>query len=148
LAGVPPDSIYTAETILTMTADAPQAFAVRDGRIIRSGAFGDLREQYPSAEVTDLGNAVVVPGFHDAHMHLASTADQLLQLDLAYPNIRSNSDVTERIRQEAITTAPGRWIIGARYDDGKMVEGRTVNRFDLDEVAPDHPIFVRHVAGH
>src|SRR5207237_1647530 len=31
---------------------------------------------HPSAEVLDFGKAVVVPGFHDAHLHLGSAADR------------------------------------------------------------------------
>src|SRR6185312_3297623 len=93
-------------------------------------------------------NAVVAPGFHDAHMHLGSSADQFLQVDLSYPNVKSLQEVTRRIQQRAISTPPGQWIIGARYDDGKMAEGRALTRFELDEVAPDHPVLVRQVAGH
>ena len=131
-----------------MAEDTPEAFAVSDGRIAAAGTLHELRERYRGAEVIDLGQGVVVPGFHDAHMHLASTADQLLQLDLSYTQVRSIAEVSERIRREAISTPPDRWIVGARYDDGKMAEGRSVTRFDLDEVAPDHPVLVRQVAGH
>jgi predicted amidohydrolase YtcJ len=141
-------AIVTADHIITMTADEPAAFAVIDGRVASSGSVADLREHYPDAEVVDFGQAVVVPGFHDAHLHLASTADQLLQVDLSYPNVKSLAEVSRRIRDRAVTTDPGNWVIGGRYDDGKMVEGRALTRFELDEVAPDHPVLVRQVAGH
>ena len=39
-------------------------------------------------------------------------------------------------------TEPGTWIKASRYDDGKMAEGRLLTRWDLDEVAPDHPVFL------
>jgi predicted amidohydrolase YtcJ len=140
--------IVTAEQIITMAADAPAAFVVRDGRISSTGALAELRERHPDAEVIDYGRAVVVPGFHDAHLHVASTADQLQQVDLSYPNVQSLAAVTRRIRDRAVTTTPGEWIIGSRYDDGKMAEGLSLTRFELDEVAPDHPVLVRQVAGH
>src|ERR1051325_6891674 len=146
-AMVPP-LIVTAEKIITMADDAPEAFAVTDGRIARSGQLEQLGEVYPGAEVVDFGRGVVVPGFHDAHMHLGSAADEFLQVDLSYPNVRSLAEVTQRIRDRAFTTPPGGWIIGSRFDDGKMAEGRSLTRFDLDEVAPDHPVLVRQVAGH
>ncbi len=140
--------IVTAEHIITMTDETPAAFAVNDARIAAAGSVAELRERYPSAEVVDFGRAVVVPGFHDAHMHLGSSADQFLQVDLSYPGVQSLAELMRRIRNRAISTAPGQWIIGSRYDDGKMAEGRPLTRYDLDEVAPDHPVLVRQVAGH
>jgi predicted amidohydrolase YtcJ len=140
--------IVTADQIITMAGAAPAAFAVIDGRVGATGPLADLRERHPSAEVLDFGNAIVVPGFHDAHLHLGPTADQLLQVDLSYPNVQSLAELNRRIRDRAVATNPGEWIIGSRYDDGKMAEGRALTRFELDEVAPDHPVLVRQVAGH
>ena len=141
-------SIFTAAQVVTMTDAAPAALAVTDGRVASTGPVAELRDRYPAAKVIDFGQAVLAPGFHDAHLHLGSTADQLLQVDLSYPNVQSLAEVSRRIRDQAITTAPGGWIIGSRYDDGKMAEDRPLTRFDLDEVAPDHPVLVRQVAGH
>lgn len=140
--------IYTAARIVTMAGDPVRAIVVEGGRVVNSGSLEALRERYPAAEVVDMGDGVIVPGFHDAHMHLASTADQLLQLDLSSAQVHSVAEVTERVRQEAIGSPTDHWIMGSRYDDGKMAEGRTVTRFDLDEVAPDHPVLIRQVAGH
>lgn len=141
-------AIVTANTIISMAGDAPRAFSVADGRIGATGRLVDLRQQYPQAEVIDFGEAVIVPGFHDAHMHLGSTADSFLQVDLSWPSVRSLAEVTRRIRDRGVVSAPGSWIIGTRYDDGKMSEARPLTRFDLDEAAPDHPVLVRQVAGH
>jgi predicted amidohydrolase YtcJ len=143
-----PTLIVTADQIITMAGHAPAAFSVKDGRVANTGPLAELREQYPAAEVVDFGRAVVMPGFHDAHLHLGSAADQLLQVDLSYSNVQSLAEVARRVRDQAVATAPGSWIVGSRYDDGKMAEGRPLTRFDLDEVAPDHPVLVRHVAGH
>ncbi|MBV9577121.1 MAG: amidohydrolase family protein, partial [Chloroflexi bacterium] len=140
--------IVTADRIITMADTAPEAFAVVDGRVASTGPLAELREQHAGAEVVDFGRAVVAPGFHDAHLHLGSAADQLLQVDLSYPNVQSLAEVSRRIRDRAVSTVPGGWIVGSRYDDGKMLEGRALTRFDLDEVAPDHPVLVRQVAGH
>src|SRR5919199_1726246 len=127
-SAMPEPTIYTANKVITLAGDEPEGFAVADGRIAASGTLAELRERYPAAEVVDLGGATVVPGFHDAHLHLASTADQLLQLDLSHTQVQSLAALTERVRQAALRTAPDRWILGSRYDDGKMAEGRTLTR--------------------
>src|SRR4051794_19901324 len=95
-------TILTPDQIFTMAEDAPRAVAITDGRISSTGSLAQLRERHPEAEVIDFGQAVVVPGFHDAHLHLGSTADQLMQVDLSYPSVQSLAELSRRIRDQAI----------------------------------------------
>ncbi|UWP95779.1 guanine deaminase [Aliiroseovarius crassostreae] len=44
------------------------------GKIIAVGPADDMRAQYPQAQVTDYGNALISPGFIDAHAHYPQTA--------------------------------------------------------------------------
>jgi len=90
----------------------------------------------------------VVPGFNDGHMHVVVAAEDLLHLDLSSDSVRSLAEVKSKVRAEAAAASPGSWIRGSRYDDGKMAEARILTRWDLDEVAPDHPVLVTHVAFH
>jgi guanine deaminase len=46
---------------------------IRDGRIAATGAADDLRRAHPGAPVTDYGEALILPGFVDAHMHHPQT---------------------------------------------------------------------------
>ena len=50
------------------------AVAVEGGRIAAVGPSDDLRKAYPGAAVTDHGNALLSPGFIDAHVHYPQTA--------------------------------------------------------------------------
>jgi len=50
------------------------ALLIRDGIIIAVGTAADLRAQYPKAIITDHGNALILPGFVDAHAHYPQTA--------------------------------------------------------------------------
>jgi cytosine/adenosine deaminase-related metal-dependent hydrolase len=47
------------------------AVAVEGGAITAVGAFGELRQQHPDAEVIGDGTGVVTPGFVNAHTHLS-----------------------------------------------------------------------------
>ena len=49
------------------------AVLVQDGVIAAVGQADDLRRDYPHAAVTDYGNALISPGFVDAHMHYPQT---------------------------------------------------------------------------
>lgn len=140
--------VIRAQRIITMTAAAPEALAVDGGRIEALGSAADLAARYPDAERIDLHDGVLVPGFNDVHMHLAITAENLLHLDLSAGVIGSLAELEALIREEAGRTPPGQWIRGSRYDDGKMPEGRVLDRAALDRVAPEHPVLVTHVASH
>ena len=48
----------------------------------------------------------------------------------------------------AAKTPPGEWVMRFKYDDTKVREGRQINRKDLDEAAPNHPVCVSHRGGH
>lgn len=121
----------------------PEAFAVQDGRIRATGDVAALRSRFPGAREVDLGDATVVPGLHDAHIHLANAAEDLLHLDLSAAAVRDVDDLLARVR--AAATTPGEWVRGSRYDDVKT--GR-LTRWDLDRAAPDNPVIVVQVAGH
>ncbi|HEX3468341.1 MAG TPA: amidohydrolase, partial [Candidatus Elarobacter sp.] len=90
----------------------------------------------------------IVPGFNDAHAHLAVAAEDMLHLDLSIDAVSSLAEIAAVLRGALVTTPPGGWIRGSRYDDAKMAEGRVLTRWDLDAVSRDHPIMVLHVAGH
>lgn len=140
--------IFRARRIIAQNGPAePEAFATIGARIVESGGFEALRIRYPDAELIEL-DGVVVPGFNDAHAHLAMAAEDVLHLDFSMKSVRSLAEIKAKIRAEAAQRPTTEWIRGSRYDDAKMSEGRVLNRADLDEVAPDHPVLVLQVAGH
>ncbi len=53
--------------------DSRGAIAVRDGRIAAMGSADDLRRDHPELPETDMGDALLLPGFVDAHMHYPQT---------------------------------------------------------------------------
>ena len=140
--------IFTARRIIALADAEPEAFAVLGERIVATGALAELRARFSDATVTDLGDGMIVPGFNDAHIHPSIVAEDLLNLDVSSGVVGSLSELTRRVLDQALATPPGTWIRASRYDDAKMAEGRVLTRWDLDEVAPDHPVMVVQVAGH
>jgi cytosine/adenosine deaminase-related metal-dependent hydrolase len=68
--------IYRARWVLPVTAGPIEggAVAVEGARIAGVGARAEVSERFPSAEVEDLGEAVITPGFVNCHSHLELTA--------------------------------------------------------------------------
>lgn len=63
--------IIKAKLIITMDQDNPRATAmvVRDGLIATVGTLEECQKSAPTAPVTDLGQAVICPGFIETHGH-------------------------------------------------------------------------------
>jgi predicted amidohydrolase YtcJ len=142
--------IFKARRVIALAEaePAPEALAVLGERIVATGTADDLARHFPDAALTDFGDGVIVPGFNDAHIHPSIVAEDLLNLDVSSGVVHSLADLTRKVLDQAVATPPGTWIRASRYDDAKMAEGRVLTRWDLDEVAPDHPVLVVQVAGH
>jgi predicted amidohydrolase YtcJ len=141
-------TVFRADRVYASSREVVEAFAVSGEHVVATGGFAALRAQFPDAEVVDFGRATIVPGFNDAHMHLAMAAEDVLHLDLSVGHVRSLAVLLDHVRAEAASIPAGGWIRGSRYDDAKMSERRVLTRADLDAAAPDHPVLVVHVAAH
>ena len=135
--------------ILTVDDAEPtaEAVAIAGGRFLAKGSNDDVLNLATSAtRRVDLGGRTVVPGFVDAHTHLGySGLRHLTRVDC---DLRTIDAIKGAIRAYAQETPAGEWVAGFKYDDTKTAEGRALTRADLDEVAPDHPVFVEHRGGH
>ena len=80
----PADLILANARVLTLDPAQPcaEAVAVRAGRILAVGTWATLRHLVgPATAVVDAACGVVVPAFHDAHLHLLRYARAHTRLD-------------------------------------------------------------------
>ena len=56
------------------TIDSAGAVLVRDGLVAGVGNAAALKAAHPQAEVSEMGEALILPGFVDAHVHYPQTA--------------------------------------------------------------------------
>jgi len=146
---VAPDYVVINAKVFTIDEDQPQAeaFAVKGDRFTAVGSSSDIRNLASSrTETIDAEGMTVVPGFIDAHSHPSSAGvNELVQVNA---DLRSITEIKEVLRQRAAITQEGQWVRAFKYDDTKLTEGRPINRFDIDEVVPNHPAVVGHRGGH
>ncbi|MBL8631515.1 MAG: amidohydrolase, partial [Rhodospirillaceae bacterium] len=106
----------------------------------------------PETKVVDLAGKTLLPGFIDAHGHFPFGAMvSITSVDLQSPpvgTLKSIPELIARLKDRAAKTPKGQWIQGAGYDDTLLAEKRHPTRADLDQVSPDHPIYLMHVSGH
>lgn len=133
---------FTGGKIFTSDQNAPYA----DSMIIEKGIvkwIGKEQEapacRYP---VRDLGGRRVLPGFVDAHMHPVMLADMSRQISCLPPNVSSIEEMVEKIRDVRKIQTVEQWVLGWGYDEGKLAEHRSPDRYDLDRGCSDAPVCI------
>jgi len=152
-----PDTIFYDGNILTGTrrkaGDADPtpgrvtAVAIRAGKIVAVGADTAMLALKDSHTTTiDLKGAFAMPGFNDAHTHMASAGRQRLSLDL--DNVPSLAAMLAKVQAYAAKLPPGEWILGGGWDHTKWPGSKLPTRQDLDAVSAGHPAFLERTDGH
>ncbi len=141
------DTIVTGGNLLTMDPAQPQAeaMAISGNHILAVGSNDDIRNLAgPKTKVIDVTGLTVTPGFIDAHSH-PLLAEEAIGANVNLPRI---SDVKDALARKAAETPPDHWVRGVMYDDTKFEDERPLNRKDIDDAVPNHPVYVGHRGGH
>jgi predicted amidohydrolase YtcJ len=100
----------------------------------------------PNTRLIDLHGQFVMPGFNDAHVHLASAA--YAQLEVNVEGTKSLAEFQQRIRDRLKDFQPGEWISANGWDHTLWPEKKFPNRQDLDAVSTKNPIIAGRIDGH
>ena len=127
-----PDLIILAGTVHTMDAGsgsrpAPEAVAVRNGRIHAIGTRKDAASWGPAEEVLEFGDAVLTPGLVDCHVHPVMGLDMTRGCNLS--GITDLAAIRALLRAEADATPAGDWV---------RAWGLDPNAFHQDLITPEY----------
>jgi len=142
-AGTPGDLVLQDGAIYTLDAKQPWATAlvIHAGRIAYVGDDAGAKPYIEKgARVLDLHGKMVMPGFHDAHIHPMSGAMRLIGCKLG--DINTLAQLRIRLRAEA--SAKHAWVFCNGVPDAL---GRGLTRAEFDRLVPDRPAFVRTFDG-
>lgn len=141
--------IYTADP---EQPDA-QALAISGGHIAKVGGVEDISAlAQPETEIIRIDNGIVVPGFIDAHLHIAGVGSALVNVDLM--SVNSFEELIERVVTRAENTPAGSVVIGRGWHQSKWQQlpdgaiGGFPTHHLLSEAVPEHPVLLEHANGH
>jgi predicted amidohydrolase YtcJ len=150
------DLIFTHGNIYTGVVDAAsslgagkrsEALAIIGDRILAVGARDEIMKlKGPETKIVDLDGHFVMPGFNDAHMHLASAG--LAKLNVNLVGVKTLDEFRERLRAKCETAEPGEWVVGEGWDETLWPVKTLPTRWDLDEVSGKHPVYLERVDEH
>jgi predicted amidohydrolase YtcJ len=144
------DLVFFNGRVLTIDPALPRAesVAVHQGRIFAVGSNDELESLRKQARKTvDLQGAVLLPGLIDAHTHFISGGMSLANVNLV--GAFTMQEMQRRVAEKVERTPDGDWIVGRGWDHTKRTdEVAWPTKADLDQVAPDHPVYLGRVDGH
>ncbi len=143
------DTIFLNGNIYTVNEGRPnaEAIAVKSDRIIFVGSNSDARKKKGgTTRIVDLRGQTVVPGLTDSHYHILGVGERELGLNLE--GTASLEDLLAKVKARVAKTEPGRWVTGRGWIETFWKPPVFPIRIDLDEVAPENPVFLRRADGH
>jgi len=150
------DVIFTHANIYTGVVDATaslgagkraEALAVVGDRILAVGTRDEIMKlKGPETKIVDLEGHFVMPGFNDAHMHLASAGLEKMNVNMI--GVKTLDEFRERLRVKCEAAEPGEWVVGEGWDETLWPVKILPTRWDLDEVSGKHPVYLVRVDGH
>ncbi|MSQ27027.1 MAG: amidohydrolase [Dehalococcoidia bacterium] len=148
---LPPTLLLHNARIHTLDPARPEATAVAivADQIVAIGSdetVGALAP--PSTQRIDCGGLTLVPGLHDAHIHLLAYARNLSAVDCSPRNAGSIAELQTTLRRAADGMPPGAWLRAAGYDETALKERRHPTRWDLDTAVIDRPVRLYHRSRH
>lgn len=146
------DYIVRSQRVFTSAPGAasarPLAFAVAADRIAYVDEFDRVQaEAGPGTPVVDLGDALVCPGFHDAHLHFFHTAlgsSPYMLMDMG----KSEADLVAKTRAFAASLPDDAWVITQGWRDYRWDPPVPPTKCSLDEAFPDRPCAMYSGDGH
>jgi hypothetical protein len=122
------------------------ALAVRDGRLVYVGSDGGAAAYIgPGTRVLDLPGRMVLPGFHDNHVHPIGGGLELGECNLY--DVKTPEEA-ERVIREYVAAHPGTdWIRGNGWQLPLFPAGNPRKEM-LDRLIPDRPAFFWAADGH
>lgn len=140
------DTVLFNGKVFTANPDRPwaEALAIRGQRIIAVGDNASINAQAgASTRRIDLGGRTVVPGFNDAHVHVAPRPPAYR---VALPEEPTTGMVEQALQSAKHTAPPGLWLdveIG-----GRVLDDVSVDRAWLDARVLDRPVILQAFTGH
>jgi predicted amidohydrolase YtcJ len=121
------------------------AMAVRDGVVAWLGSDDVARDQFPDADVVDLGAGFVSPAFVDSHLHVTATGLTLIGLDLRSATSRRHC---LQLIVDYAAAHPGQPLWGHGWDESAWPENQPPTTAELDAVVGDRPAYLTRIDAH
>lgn len=145
------DVVFLNGNVVTVDSKSRvcQGVAVAGNKILAVGTSAEMKALAgPETQTIDLNGRSLLPGFIDAHCHAGDYGPAKFNILIRPERTRSIGELKQEILKRAAKTPKGGWVLGRGYDNTKFEEKRHPTRWDFDEAAPEHKVFILRTCGH
>ncbi|SNS47637.1 hypothetical protein SAMN05444352_108153 [Pseudomonas japonica] len=132
----------------TVDRESPEATAVaiKDGRFLAVGSDARVMATRGDAtQVIDLKGRCAIPGLNDSHLHLIRGGLNY-NLELRWEGVPSLADALRMLKDQAARTPTPQWVrVVGGWNEFQFAEKRMPTLEELNQAAPDTPVFVLHL---
>lgn len=143
----PADLVFHGGSVYTVDASRSwaEAVAIRAGRIVYVGAdIGAKAWIGPNTRRIALDGKMLLPGFHDSHVHLIGGGLELSGCDIN--GLTTVEEILDTVKRYAEKNPHKKWIRGGGWPLTLM--GGNPRKELLDKVVPDRPVILDSFDGH
>ena len=132
----------------TVDRENPEATAVaiKDGRFVAVGSDAQvMAARSTGTQVIDLKGRCAIPGLNDSHLHLIRGGLNY-NLELRWEGVPSLADALRMLKDQAARTPTPQWVrVVGGWNEYQFAEKRLPTLDELNQAAPDTPVFVLHL---
>ncbi|MGC2176456.1 MAG: amidohydrolase [Acidimicrobiales bacterium] len=134
--------VYTGDPM----RPAATALAITNAKIVRVGDEGDVAPLIgKETRVIDAMSRRIIPGLNDSHLHLIRGGLHYF-LELRWDGVPTRHQALAMLREQVARTPKGQWVrVVGGWTDDQFAEKRVPTISELNEAAPDTPVFVLHL---
>ena len=138
--------LHNAKIATNQVPSFVEAVAISGGKISAAGKNEDiLRLREPGTQVTDANRRTVIPGLNDSHIH-PIRGGLNYNLELRWDGVPSLADALRMLKDQAARTPAPQWVrVVGGWTEFQFAERRMPTLDEINEAAPDTPVFVLHL---
>lgn len=142
------DIIFFNGDLHTVDRENPRAnaVAIKDGKFVAVGSDAEIMAfRGDGTQLVDLQGRTVIPGLNDSHLHLIRGGLNY-NLELRWEGVPSLADALRMLKAQADRTPLPQWVrVVGGWNEFQFAERRMPTLDELNQAAPDTPVFVLHL---
>ena len=145
------DTILLNAKVYTVNPIQPwaSAIAIQNGQITYVGDDQGARELIDSnTQVVNLKGRMILPGFHDIHVHPVDSGVLYQQCALFDIQGQGVGKLLNKIRECALAKPDDEWIVGGGWTVSDFAPSGLPDKKLLDEIVPGRPVSLKSSDGH
>jgi predicted amidohydrolase YtcJ len=138
--------LHNAKIATNQIPSFVEAVAISAGKISAVGKDEEiLRLRERGTQVIDGNRRTVIPGLNDSHMH-PIRGGLNYNMELRWDGVPSLADALRMLKEQAARTPAPQWVrVVGGWTEFQFAERRMPTLDEINEAAPDTPVFVMHL---